>query len=163
MSVFRVLIICHANTSRSVMAEAVLERLLEDHGLRDQVAISSGGIAPYARDGALASFDARLVLRDVGIHLSPEKTSVDLKRNRDIVADADLILAMTDEQVAMLERDFPEAHGKAVHTLHSFAGAAGDIEDPARRDEAFFAACLAEIEAALVASMPRLRALAVRE
>lgn len=160
MSPFRVLIICHANTSRSIIAEALLARLLDDHGLADRIAICSGGIAPYARDGALASFDARLVLRDEGIHLSPETVSTDLKRNRHHVESADLILAMTEEQVAMLSRDFPEAHGKPVFTLRAFAGASGDIEDPARRDEAFFAACLAEIKESLVAALPRLADLA---
>ena len=159
MQPFSVLIICHANTSRSVMAQALLERLLHERGREDHVRVASGGIAAYARDGALASFDARLVLRDEGIHLDPETASTDLKRNREIVAAADLILAMTDEQLEMLARDFPESHGKAAYTLHGFAGAAGDIEDPARRDEEFFAACLADIKGALEAGFPRLVAL----
>jgi len=88
--------------------------------------------------------------------------STDLKRNRHLVAAADLILAMTEEQIDILARAFPEAAAKPVHTLRAFAGNAGDIDDPVGKDEDVYAACLAEIKEALVASLPRIEAL-VRE
>lgn len=160
MSVVRLLIVCHANTSRSVIAEALLLRLLEDHGLSESFLVQSGGVAPFARDGALASLDARLALRDVGIHISPETVSTDLKRNRDLVAAADVILAMTAEQVDILRRHFPEADAKAVHTLLDFAGSIGDIEDPAGQSEDVYAICVGLIRDALTASLPRLSRLA---
>ena len=84
--------------------------------------MQSGGIAPYARDGALVSLDARLVLRDEGIHLPPDSVATDLKTNRHLIAEADLILAMTDEQIRMLRAAFPEAAGKEIYTLKQFAG-----------------------------------------
>ena len=109
-----------------------------------------------ARDGALVSLDARLVLRDEGIHLPADSVPTDLKTNRHLIAEADLILAMTDEQIRMLQSGFPEAAGKAVYTLKAFAGTDGDIEDPAGRDEAFFAACCSEIKACLERAIERL-------
>jgi protein-tyrosine phosphatase len=151
-----VLIICHANTSRSIIAEALLKQMLEARGLADRVRVQSGGIAPYARDGALVSLDARLVLREEGIHLPPDSVATDLKRNRHLIRDADLILAMTDEQIRMLQIDFPEAAGKAIHTLRAFAGEPGDIDDPAGRDEAYFGACRDEIKACLLRAIERL-------
>ena len=57
----RVLFVCHANTSRSIIAEAVLLRLLRERGLERAVTVSSGGIAPFARDGSLVSLDAKLL------------------------------------------------------------------------------------------------------
>ena len=57
--------------SRSIIAEALLKKMLAERG-RDDVAVSSGGIAPYARDSSLVSMDARLVLRDDAIEISPE-------------------------------------------------------------------------------------------
>ena len=60
----RILFICHANTSRSVIAEALLKKMLTERALHDHLNVESGGIASYARDGALVSMDARLVLRD---------------------------------------------------------------------------------------------------
>ncbi|MBI1814638.1 MAG: low molecular weight protein arginine phosphatase [Deltaproteobacteria bacterium] len=156
MSYRNILFICHANTSRSIIAEALLKKMIAERALHDHLSVESGGIAAYARDGALVSMDARLVLRDEGIHIAPESVSTDLKRNRHMVADADLILAMTQEQVRMIRDAFPEADGKAVFTLKEFAGGQGDIEDPAGRDEDFFAACRDEIKRCLEQAIERL-------
>ena len=98
----KILFICHANTSRSIIAEALLKRMLEERALDDHLTVQSGGMASYARDGALVSMDARLVLRDEGIHIPSDAVSTDLKRNRHLIAAADLILAMTAQQVQML-------------------------------------------------------------
>ena len=156
MSRRTILIICHANTSRSAIAEALLRKMLADHGAADRYRIESGGIAPYARDGALVSLDARLVLRDEGIDLSPDSVATDLKRNRHLVDEADLILAMTQEQIRILRDGWPEAAGKEIYTLREFAGESGDIEDPAGRDESVFEACRDDIKACLIRALPRL-------
>jgi protein-tyrosine-phosphatase len=152
----RILFICHANTSRSVIAEALLKKMLMERALHDHLMVESGGIASYARDGALVSMDARLVLRDEGIHLPPDTVSTDLKRNRHLIAQADLILAMTDDQVRMLRESFPEAADKEVYTLKAFAGGHGNIEDPVGQDENVYAACRNEIKECLEKAMTRL-------
>jgi protein-tyrosine-phosphatase len=152
-----VLFVCHANTSRSVMAEHLLRRLLQDHAVpEDAMIVTSGGIAPYARDGSLVSLDTRLVLRDVDIHLEPDSVARDLKRgHRHLLDEADLILTMTAEQVRMVraqmgERDVP------VETLRDFAGLGGDIADPAGQDEDVFTATRNRVAHALEHAMPRL-------
>ncbi len=145
------------------MAEAILGRMLRDRGVADRFTVSSGGVAYYARDGALASLDARLVLEDIGIRISRDTVSTDLKRHRAPVRDADVILAMTAEQVDMLNRGFPEAAGKAIFTLEEYAGLAGDIDDPQGREESVFAACRDEIYACLERSIDRLLRDATRQ
>jgi protein-tyrosine-phosphatase len=151
-----ILIVCHANTARSVMAHVLLERMLAARGAGDGIRIRSGGIANYARDGMLPSLDARIVLRDEGIDLDRSGlTSTDLKRHRDLLAEADLILTMTAAQKAMLE-GFAEAQGRPVFTLAEFAGLDGDIEDPAMQGEEAFRACFAEIKRSLAAALDRL-------
>ena len=130
--------------------------MLEERALQEHLSVESGGIAAYARDGALVSMDARLVLREAGIHLSPEAVSTDLKRNRHMIEEADLILAMTAEQVRMLRDAFPEAEGKEVHTLKEFAGREGDIEDPAGRGDDVYTACFDEIRDCLRQAIDRL-------
>jgi len=135
--------------------EALLKKMLRERAM-DHLSVESGGIAAFARDGALVSLDARLVLRDDDIHLSPEHTSTDLKANRHLVTDADLILAMTREQVRMLYDAFPEVAEKEVYTLKEFAGVVGDIEDPAGQDESVFAACRDEIKVCLEKAIDRL-------
>jgi protein arginine phosphatase len=152
-----VLFVCHANTSRSVMAEHLLRRLLLDHAVpEDAMIVTSGGIAPFARDGSLVSLDTRLVLRDVDIHLEPDAVARDLKRgHRHLLAQADLILTMTDEQVRMVraqmgERDVP------LLTLRDFADLGGDIADPAGQDEDVFAATRDRVAHALKHAVPKL-------
>lgn len=126
------------------MAHALLEKMLAERGAA-HVNVRSGGIAIYARDRMLASLDARLVLRDVGIHIQDgEFVSTDLKRHRYLIEQAHLILAMTKEQKQMLDA-YPEATGKPVYTLREFAGEHGDIDDPATQGEEIFRARLDEI------------------
>lgn len=151
-----ILFICHANTSRSVIAEALLRKMVAARALPQDLSIVSGGVASFARDGALASMDARLVLRDEGIDLPPETSSMDLKRHPEVVDQADLILAMTEEQIDMLLALYPHAAAKPLHTLKGFAGHPGDIDDPVGKSEAVFAACLREIKDCLEAAWPRL-------
>lgn len=151
-----ILFVCHANTSRSVIAEALLKKMLMDRALHDHFSVVSGGIAAYARDGALVSMDARLVLRDAGVHVPADRGATDLKRNRHLIADADLILTMTARQVDMVREAFPEAAGKDVYTLKAFAGAPGDIEDPAGQAEEIYAACRDEIRSCLERAWARL-------
>ena len=45
----KILIVCHANTSRSIIAEALLKQMLREHALDDRISVQSGGIAPFAR------------------------------------------------------------------------------------------------------------------
>lgn len=151
----RVLFVCHANTSRSIIAEAVLLRLVRERGLDRQVAVASGGIAPFARDGSLVSLDAKFVLREIGIPEPPKPGATDLKRHRHLLAEADLILVMTEEQRRMLSA-FEEAAGKRTLTLRELAGETGDIEDPSMQSEDVFQHCRDEIVHCLERGLPRL-------
>jgi protein-tyrosine-phosphatase len=151
-----VLVVCHANTARSVMAEVLLRQMLTARGLANAIHVRSAGVAPYARDGMLASLDARLALREVGIELAEDAmTSVDLRVHRELIVDADLILAMTREQRATVAA-FPEAAGKTVLTLRELAGEDGNIDDPAGEGENAFRRARDEIQQCLETAFDRL-------
>jgi len=153
-----VLLVCHANTARSVIAQVLLERMLAERGAAHRIRIRSGGIANYARDGMLPSLDARLVLREDGIELAEDGlVSTDLKRHRHLMAEADLILTMTGAQKEAVGA-FSEAHGRPVFTLKEFAGEHGDIGDPATQGEEVFRACRDEIKRCLERAFDRLLA-----
>jgi protein-tyrosine phosphatase len=156
-----VLLICHANTCRSVMAHVLLERMLAARGLGD-IRVRSAGVARYARDGMIASLDARLVLREIGIHLAEEEfTSTDLRRHPELLATAGVIVTMTVDQkrtVAELDID-----SRPLLTLRELAGEEGNIEDPVGQGENVYRACRDEITRCLDKGLERLLALQAGE
>ena len=150
-----VLIVCHANTARSVIAHVLLERMLEEHNASAAIRVRSGGIAAYARDGMIPSLDARIVLREIGVHLAEDAlASTDLKRHPHLIAEADLILTMTAEQKRAIAA-FGESHGRPLFTLREFAGDDGDIVDPAGQGEEAFRHSRDEIARCLERSIAR--------
>lgn len=138
------------------MAEHMLRRELTARGIDRHVSVTSAGIAPYARDGALVSLDTRLALREVGIDIGEEATSTDLKRHPEILDGADLVIAMTEQQSRELLEKFPGARGRTVHTLRSFTGTSGDIDDPYEKGDVVFAECREEIGRLLPSLIERL-------
>ena len=141
----RVLIICAANTARSIMAEHMLRRELGVRGADGVIEIRSAGIAPYARDGALVSLDTRMTLKSIGIDIGEEAASTDLKRHPELLEAADLVIAMTVAQERDLRERFPAAAARAVVTLRAFAGESGDIDDPFEQGHEVFDVCRDEI------------------
>lgn len=120
-------------------------RELRSRGMQESIRVRSAGIAPYARDGALVSLDTRMTLRDVGIDLGEEATSTDLKRHPELLREADLVIAMTQQQAHDLRQRFELRARLEVHTLRAFAGEAGDIDDPFEQGDLVFAECRQEI------------------
>jgi len=134
----------------------MLRRELAARGIDHHVSVTSAGIAPYARDGALVSLDTRMALREVGIDLGDEATSTDLKRHPEMLERADLVIAMTEQQARELVEKFPGARGRIVHTLRSFTGSAGDIDDPYEKGDQVFAECREEINRLIPSLIERL-------
>lgn len=144
------------------MAQVLLERMLARRGL-ENVRVRSGGVATWARDGMIASLDARLALRDEGIHLGEDTiVSTAINQHPEVVAAADVILTMTREQKAVMEA-LGGAAGKPVLTLRELAGESGDIADPAMQGEDVFRACRDEIKRCLELSLERLLSMLANE
>jgi protein-tyrosine-phosphatase len=140
-----VLVVCHGNTCRSVMAQVLLQKMLAERGAAEAIEVRSGGVGGNARDGMIPSLDARIVLREAGIDLAEDAiTSTDLRRHRELVTGADLILTMTAEQKTLLGA-MAETDERPVYTLGEFAGGGGDIRDPMGQDEDRYRATRDEI------------------
>ena len=122
-----------------------MRRELSRQGVDGEVRVRSAGIAPYARDGALISLDTRMALRDIGIDISEEATSTDLKRHPELLEAADLVIAMTEAQKRELGERFTVTPVLEVHTLRGLAGENGDIADPFEQGHEAFAVCREEI------------------
>jgi protein-tyrosine phosphatase len=148
-----VLLVCHANTCRSVMAHVLLEKMLDARGVNGNVRVRSGGIANHARDGMIPSLDARIVLREDDIHLAEDAfASTDLRRHREIVAAADLIVTMTAQQKDTIAA-YAEAQGRPVLTLHELAG---EADDPFGQGEDRYRATKDEIKRCLELGVDRM-------
>jgi protein-tyrosine-phosphatase len=156
-----VLVVCHANTCRSVMAHVLLERMLAARGLGD-VPVRSAGVARFARDGMLASLDARLVLREIGIHLTEDAfASTDLRRHPELLDAAAVVVTMTAEQKRVVGE--LAAAPRPVLTLRELAGEEGDIADPVGQGDHVYRACRDEIARCLGKGLDLLLALRAGE
>ncbi len=78
----KLLLVCSVSTARSKMAEGFFRDFFIRNGM--DVSVSSGGIASNARDGMLISLDAKLVMKEIGIILSDNAVSIDLKKKTGI-------------------------------------------------------------------------------
>ena len=126
----KLLLVCSVSTARSKMAEG----FFRDFFLRNEmdVSVSSGGIASNARDGMLISLDAKLVMKEIGIILSDNAVSIDLKKRPELIKQADLILTLTEKHKKEV-LEYNNSGDNKVQTLREFAGESGDIEDPSMK------------------------------
>ncbi|MFW9971483.1 MAG: low molecular weight protein arginine phosphatase [Candidatus Odinarchaeota archaeon] len=125
-----ILIVCSVNTARSRMAEGFLREFFSKVNL--EVEVFSGGIASNARDGMLISMDAKLAMGELGINLSEEALSIDLKKYPTLIENADLILTLTNKHKEEVYEFFKD-DTKKILTVKEFAGENGDIEDPSMK------------------------------
>lgn len=120
----RLLFVCSGNTCRSPLAEALARQAIAGLGLTD-VEVSSAGTGAW--DGATASDGSLLVGMERGFDLSAHRARA---LTREIVAGADVILAMSKQHVAAVEA----LGGKGkVFLLTAYGGrklSGSDIADP---------------------------------
>jgi protein-tyrosine-phosphatase len=126
-----ILIVCSVNTARSPMAEGFLKDFFSKVKLN--VSVNSGGISSHAREGMLISLDAKLAMEEVGIKLSDNYLSIDLKKHHDLLDNADLILTLTEKHKNEVKKQI-NANNKDIFTLKEFAGLDGDIKDPSMKE-----------------------------
>lgn len=152
----RVLFVCSGNTCRSPLAVVLFRRMLNEAGRQD-ITVESAGTGAY--DGGPASEGAYLVALEVGLDLSDHRARL---LDRELVAQADLILTMSRGHLTRVERLGGE--GKS-HLLGGYSNApADDLElgDPYGGDVEGYRGTLHHLERLLVPARERLLAESTR-
>lgn len=120
-----ILVVCTGNIARSPLAEVLLqEEARRRVGGDAKVWVHSAGIHGLEGRGAVA--EMRSEATDRGVDLSAHRAKV---ATRDLVEDADLILAMTESQRGHLTRLVPTAKGR-IFTLREFVRLLSGVEPP---------------------------------
>lgn len=127
------------------MAEVVLRKILDDHGLGDRVTVDSAGTGDWHRGSPM---DARAaeILADHGYDGSRHRARQFL---RDWYGQVDLVLAMDTDNLRALRRLAPD--GADVRLFRSFDPAApegSEVPDPYYGEQEGFAEVLEMVEAA---------------
>ncbi len=145
--VTKIMFICTGNTCRSVMAEGMMKKMLQDVG-RSDVEIFSAGL--HASTGEFSTDEAVMVMQedyDVDI-LQHESLNVKDSNIRDM----DLILCATHAILTTLEYKYPELAHK-IFTIKEYAYGPEvddkDIEDPWGYPVQVYRKCAKEIKDSL--------------
>ena len=127
----KVLFICHGNICRSPMAEFIFRDLVQTAGLAAEIEAASAATSREELGNDMYP-PAKRCLRAHGVPFAPRAARQVTPGDYD---DYDLLIIMDDLNRRNLRRILPEDPEGKVHTLLSFTGRDGVIDDPWYTDD----------------------------
>jgi len=136
----RILFVCTGNTCRSPLSEAIARKIAIERGLTDVEAMSAG---TSAHDGAPASDGALLVGMERNMDLGGHRAQT---LNRDLVRQADLILAMGPHHLERIEALGGAGRSYLLSDYASHGASSRPISDPIGAELDVYRATADELE-----------------
>ncbi|MGY6565864.1 MAG: low molecular weight protein-tyrosine-phosphatase [Halomonadaceae bacterium] len=123
-----ILVVCRGNVCRSPVAAAMLQRRLP------HCRVASAGLTALVDEGV--ALEALVLAEADGFDVTRHRArQLDAQQ----LAEADLVLVMSEAQRRLLSERWPQAMGKVMRLGHWLSQGQGlDIPDPYRRSAAFF-------------------------
>ncbi|ENZ01020.1 low molecular weight protein arginine phosphatase [Clostridium thermobutyricum] len=116
-----ILFVCTVNTCRSVMAEAIFNKI-ESENL---IIAKSAGIS-IIKGSVVTENAAMEILNDLNIDIRGREA---ISINEDKLRDSDLVLTMTNYSREFIKENFPKYKEK-IFSICEYAGVSGEILDP---------------------------------